>query len=41
MVDVDLTECPFDSAPTVLEAHESNELDLRDHDPFGFWSDRD
>ena len=41
MADVDLTDCPFDSEPTVLVAIEPNELDLRDHDPFGFWSDRD
>ncbi|HVA73076.1 MAG TPA: hypothetical protein VNF71_00745 [Acidimicrobiales bacterium] len=41
MADVELTDCPFDSEPTVLVAIEPNELDLRDHDPFGFWSDRD
>jgi len=38
MADVELTDCPFDSEPTVLVAIEPNELDQRDHDPFGFWS---
>ncbi|HUZ08631.1 MAG TPA: hypothetical protein VMU76_00465 [Acidimicrobiales bacterium] len=39
MTDVDLTDCPFDTEPFPAMDFEPNELDLLDHDPWGFWAD--
>ena len=41
MTDVDLSECPFDTEPIPAMGFEPNELDLLDHNPWGFWADAD
>ena len=41
MTEIDLTECPFDTEPVPAMDFEPNELDLLDHDPWGFWAEAD